>query len=115
MADEPEVPEEPAPHKGTGPPFQFHCDVTGCSYIGTTPQGLGAHRFRAHGITAGPPAKPSPKKEPTAKRAGNVRADDIAQVVLSQLFPQGNFPVSKLSVVLEWIAQTEEFLVKIRG
>jgi hypothetical protein len=62
------------------------CDVKGCSFSAQTPQGLGAHRHRAHGI----PGKKNggPKSRTTSAR--KIIERDLQWIeTVQKMYPKG--------------------------
>ncbi len=93
---------------------QFPCTMLDCEYVGVSPQALGLHRYHIHGIE-GKDRERQRKNGQTKKVDDDITANDIVGVVLTQLFPAGGFPVSRLTIVLDWVKATEDFLERLRA
>jgi len=108
---------------------KFPCDVKGCGYVSMTPQGLGSHRFRKHGI-AGTSAQATAKRNGAAARSRTVAARNgsapakrrrrvIAaatpaapvkfdrNALLHALYPDGAVPIDSLDATHAWLDQAE--------
>jgi hypothetical protein len=136
-----EIPAEPPPHpawsvaNGYGTSYECpECAKQETVTVFATPQALGLHRRKAHGVV-GTSARSKARKDKREKQecphchksylhlarhirdvhekvqaASDLAADDIFWTVVSMLYPGGQVPVQALQPLMVWKDQTAALL-----